>query len=97
MNQELQDYLQSVKQYRQDYYSKNKDKITSSSKCYYQNNKEHCLERMKSYREQNKEILNDKKNAKHICECGASITLSNLAKHRKSQKHINFITKSSNS
>ena len=50
-----------------------------------------CNEKQKEYRESNKEEL--KQNANEIveCECGFKSTKSNLARHKKSMKHLNGI------
>jgi len=95
MNNENQtsNYLEGLKNYRMQYYCKNKAKLNISSKAYYESNKEKCLERMKTYRDINKDVLNQKKNTKITCECGSSITLSNKAKHTQSKKHQNAINK----
>jgi glutamyl/glutaminyl-tRNA synthetase len=88
-------YLESIKAYRKDYYLKNKDKLITSSKSYYDDNKQKCLDRMKEYREANKSILNEKKNTKCECVCGASITITNKSQHLKSKKHQNYLASKS--
>ena len=50
--------------------------------------KQRKKEYMKEYREKNKETINKKKLEKLICECGATITRSNISTHKKSKKHI---------
>jgi len=45
----------------------------------------------KEYREQNKEILYTTANEKLTCECGCKSTKRNIARHRKSRTHINFM------
>jgi hypothetical protein len=59
-----------------DYYNDNKDRIKQKSKEYYINNKE-------------KQDAGRKRLVK--CECGAEIQHTELPRHRKTKKHINFI------
>ena len=51
---------------------------------YYIANREKVLEDQKGYREHNK----DKLKAKTICECGVTVCLSGLERHKQSNKHI---------
>ncbi len=69
-----------MKQYRID----NADKI----KQYYIDN----ADKMKQYRIDNADKIKQQKNKKIKCECGIYCNNSSLALHRKSQKHINFIS-----
>jgi|688.fasta_scaffold12271_12 hypothetical protein len=81
-------YLEKLKQYQKQYYKDNKEKMKIAGNLHYKNNKEHCLERMKQYREVKKDELNEKKLEKIQCDCGALISRSNMATHKKSNKHI---------
>ena len=49
----------------------------------------------KEYREANKEKIAENKKEyraeKIHCECGSSICKDKLSRHKKSQKHINFL------
>jgi len=61
------------------------------SSAYYQQNKEVLTEKNKVYRQNNIDILKQKSEAKEICECGCKIRHSEIAGHRKTQKHINLM------
>jgi len=54
------------------------------SREYYIANREKVLEDQKGYREHNK----DKLKTKTICECGVTVCLSGLERHKQSKKHI---------
>lgn len=42
----------------------------------------------KKYYELNKDLINQKHSEKIICSCGCEITTTNIARHRRSKKHI---------
>lgn len=84
------DYLTQVKQYRNEYYKKNKAKLNKFTNEYYTNNKEHLLELQKNYRINNNEILKAMRNQKYNCECGGKYTLTNKSRHIMSKKHIKW-------
>jgi len=58
--------------------------------------KEYHKEYFKKYRLENKDIINKKRNIKIICECGTIASKRNIAAHKKSKKHINFINQPTN-
>jgi len=70
-----------------EYYEDNKQKI----KQYYEDNKQKIKEYKKKYYEDNKEKIKEEKREKITCECGSEITRRCLARHKKSQKHINLM------
>ena len=49
------------KEYKSEYYSKNKNKILDKSKIYYEQNKEHVIERVKSWGEDNQDKIKEYK------------------------------------
>jgi hypothetical protein len=67
-----------IKEYREQYYIDNKDCINEYSRGYYENNMEKEKKR---------------KNEKIQCGCGCSVTYSNLAKHKKTNKHHKLMAK----
>lgn len=82
----------TYKEYREN----NRDKILKYNKeyrennreiflKYYENNRDKFLKYQKEYYENNQEIINKKQS----CECGDTLNKQNLARHKKSQKHIN--------
>ena len=74
-----------------EWYEDNKEKILEQMKEYYENNKEILLEKVKEYYEDNKEVIIEKHKEKIECECGSWISRGCIARHRKSQKHINLM------
>ena len=77
---------------REKYYIKNYECVninqpTRTSQEYYKDTKQS----LKNYHK-NREEINKKRNEKIECECGSVISRSVLCKHKKTKKHINFIT-----
>jgi predicted GIY-YIG superfamily endonuclease len=59
---------------------------------YQQANKEHISESKKKYRQANIERISEQKREPIECECGCTIKRGDLAKHRKTTKHLNLTT-----
>ena len=74
-------------EYDKQYRTENKAKLAEYQKQYYTENKAKLAEYDKQYRTENKA----KQNQKVICECGCSVSKSNLATHKKTKKHQNWI------
>lgn len=74
---------EKLKDINKKYYDGNKDKI----KKYYDENKDKIKEINKKYRDENKEKINEK----ITCECGSIVRKHDIARHRKSLKHISFL------
>lgn len=79
--------------YHKEYYKENKQHITEKQKEYYEDNKQELAEKNKEYRQQNKQQLAEKMKEKVNCDCGCIITKSNLPKHKKTQKHLDNMTR----
>ena len=81
--------------YDKQYYQDNKDKIKEHQKQYRERNKdkikEYKKEYSKQYYEQNKDTILTKLKEKITCECGSTINKSEIARHRRSKKHIHYI------
>ena len=69
----------------------NKEEIAKKNKKRYEDNKEELKQYFKKRYEDNKEEINNKKKEKIHCECGSVINRGDLARHKKSMKHQNFI------
>ena len=93
--------LEKGKQYRQDnreaiserkkqYRQNNKEAISKQKKQYHQDNKEAISERDRQKYQNNKEAILEQKKQKITCECGSIVRKSDLARHKKSNKHQNF-------
>jgi len=74
-----------------EYYDKNKDEILEYHKQYRNDNKDKIKERKKKYYDDNKDNILEKKKEKVNCDiCGCNVTKNFLARHKKTQKCINF-------
>jgi len=93
---------QDRKEYQQEYYQANKERIKERDKEYYQANKERIKERDKEYYQANKERIKEYKkehyqtNKERIkerikekieCECGSIVRRGDIAQHKRSKKH----------
>jgi hypothetical protein len=71
------------KKYRQD----NREKIKEQKKKYHEDNRE----KRKQYRQYNREKISENAKQKITCDhCGSILRYNNIARHKKSQKCINF-------
>jgi len=77
-----------IKEQRKEYRTNNKDKIKELNQEYYKNNTDKILKQVQEYREDNEEAIKANKSEKISCECGCEIRRSDLARHKKTQKHI---------
>jgi hypothetical protein len=59
------------------------------NKQYYEENKEQILQKVNQYIQDHKEEINQKKKQKTTCLCGSVIRNSDIARHQKTQKHLN--------
>ncbi len=76
------------KVYHRQYYEQNKDTLLQKNKEYRKKNKEKIAQQDKQKYEKNKHAISIE-NAKRItCECGEDVRKSDIARHRKTQKHI---------
>ena len=78
------------------YNEANKEKNAERDKIYREANKEKIArethkDSQKEYYELNKESINEKRNQKIDCECGAIISRGAKSKHNKTKKHLKFI------
>jgi Uri superfamily endonuclease len=86
-----EDHKEEIKEYQKEYRENNKEKKLEQAKEYYQNNKEKLLEQIKEYYQNNKKEILEKKTQKITCECGCITVKPHLNRHKKTQKHINWV------
>jgi predicted GIY-YIG superfamily endonuclease len=67
------------------------EQISERRKVNYQLNKEKCIEKAKEHYQSNKIKINQQQREPLECECGCIIRKSDLARHKKSKKHLNLI------
>jgi len=84
-------YIDSILEEKKEYYEKNKEHIKERMKQHRLNNNETIKEKSKDHYEKNKEEICEKKKVKTICECGCEVRLSDLAKHKRTAKHIKLM------
>jgi hypothetical protein len=93
-----------IAELRKQYWTENKAKISEQQNQYRTENKAKIAEKMKQYNTENKAKIDEYKKQyytenkaklacyqKVTCECGCSVTKCNLAKHKKTIKHQNWI------
>ena len=71
------------KQYRQD----NQERLAEYNKHYQQDNQERLAEYRKQYQQDNRERISEYFKQKVTCDCGATVSKHNLARHIKTKKH----------
>ena len=71
--------------------SLNKYIPTRTQQEYYETNRKQLLEYKKKYDEANKEKISERRKEKVLCECGSNLRKSDLAKHRKTKKHLEYL------
>jgi hypothetical protein len=74
-----------------EYYELNKDKKLEQMKEYYEQHKGQAKEYYKEYYEQHKDEILEQRKQKITCECGCIIRRSDIAKHSRTQNHINLL------
>jgi hypothetical protein len=91
-------HKEESKEYAKNYSENNKEKLAETKKNYRDTHKEECNEYHKNYRKEHKEEISEyhkqlylKQNTPTLCECGATICLHGLKKHRKTKKHLDIM------
>jgi len=79
--------LQKNKEYR----DKHTDKIKKQTKVYAINNADKIKEKKKEYRIENSDKIKKNKQIRVICECDLEVNKNHIARHKKSQRHINLM------
>jgi len=85
------EYYENNKEAIAEYRKNNKEALAEKKKEYYENNKEAIAEKDKKYYEANKEAIAERKKEKVTCECGCIIRKDDLARHKKTNKHLELI------
>ena len=75
---------------------KNEDKMKENNKNYYKNNKEEINQKNKNYKDNNKDKISNDRKIKIQCQCGSIVRKSDISRHLKSKKHINYINNLNN-
>jgi len=75
-NEYKEPYAGTEKEYQKEYREKNKEEIK---------------EKRKEFYETNKEEISEKAKVKVMCECGCEVRRWDIARHRKSKKHLDLM------
>ena len=81
----------SVKEYKQNWYNENKERVSEEKKQKYQLEKEYVKQKSRDYHYKNRDIILEKMKEKTICECGSVVSKNHLNRHFSTLKHNEFI------
>ena len=81
----------SRQEYKQEYYQKNKDKLSEYQQEYYHANKEQRQEQNKEYYQINKQRISEQDKQKIECDCGSIVRRSDISRHKRSKKHTEYL------
>jgi len=81
---------EQISEQQKRYREENKEKLSEYLINYYQENKKQISEQRKQYREENKEKISEQKKEKMTCECGSICRKYDLARHKKTKKHLDW-------
>jgi len=88
--------IEEKKQYQQQYYQEHfiehKDKRTKYKQQYNQEHKEENQQYSQQYYQNNKKEINQQRLQIITCECGRSVCIGHLTRHKKSKIHNELIT-----
>ena len=80
-----------IDEYQKEYSRLNKATLDEYRKEYSEKNRVHISEYQKEYKQNNKAKIAERQNEKVECECGCTVSRSNITRHRKSKKHIKLM------
>tara|TARA_R110000764_G_scaffold225350_1_gene314795 strand:- start:124 stop:702 length:579 start_codon:yes stop_codon:yes gene_type:complete len=79
------------KEYKKQYWTENKDKLTEQQKQYRTDNKDKLAEQQKQYYTNNKDKILEQMNQKVTCECGCIVNRSSLTRHKRTKTHLKLM------
>ncbi len=82
---------QSASQTKKEYREKNKEKIQNQKKVYQQEHKEEIKEKKRLHHQEHREEISKRRCEVIECECGKNSTHANIARHRKSKHHQEYL------
>ena len=86
--------IHNCKEWNKINYEKNKKKINKRNIIRYHKTKQENKGKIKKYASDTYEKRKEKLLEKKICECGSSISLINIKRHKETKKHLKFIENS---
>jgi len=87
----IEDKIEYHKQYNKQYYNDNVEKLNKKSRQYHIDNAEKIKEQKKQYYIDNTEKIKARQNEKIQCDCGRWTGRGDMAKHRKTKIHTDFL------
>jgi hypothetical protein len=81
---------EKLKLYGREYYAANKEAVAAQKKVYREANREEINRKKREYHEANKKALYAHKAERIQCGCGVEHTRGKIARHKRSQKHIDW-------
>ena len=80
------------KEYSKKYHAENKELINAQQAKYRAENRDSIRAQHAKYRLDNREILNTKARTKITCECGSKLSKRSVARHRRTKKHLAYLS-----
>ena len=85
---------QEYKEYQQEYFQANKERIKEYIQEYQRANKEQIKEQKKEYYQANKQKISEQNKEKIECECGSIVRRADIGQHNRTKKHSDYIASS---
>jgi hypothetical protein len=82
---------EKIKEYQQQYNIDNKEQLDIQKKMYRDCHKDINKEKTKIWYSENVEKAKAKQNEEVMCECGCAVARRNIARHKKTPKHIQHV------
>tara|TARA_R110000803_G_scaffold142297_1_gene208628 strand:- start:7 stop:636 length:630 start_codon:yes stop_codon:yes gene_type:complete len=87
---------EDLKRKSREYHAANKEKASEQKKVYREANREEINRKKREYHEANKEALYAHKAERIQCGCGVEHTRGKIARHKRSQKHTDWVKSQEN-
>jgi uncharacterized protein YdaT len=92
----LANYRETHKQEIAEYYQAHKQEILEYKAEYRETHKQEITEQSAKYRETHKQEIAERKAEKIVCDCGSIVRRGHIARHKKTNKHLQLITEQNN-
>jgi hypothetical protein len=87
-----EDCIEELRFKQKQYHKDHKEEIKIKQSENYQDHKEEIRTQQSQYREDHKDTIASKRKEKVMCQCGKICTNGNKANHKRSRKHLHFIS-----
>lgn len=89
----IAEHKEEKREYLKEWYKKNSETLKKKAKDYHNNNKDLIKARRENMSEEQRNKINIRGKEKIKCECGCIVSKGHLARHRRTEKHIELIKK----